>query len=94
MDQAYGTMPPLACRTFEYGEPIVPEGTVVVVIAIEGGAMISERVADFVCAGLAESATVAVKLNVPLTAGVPEIVPVVAARLMPAGRLPAVKAQV
>ena len=91
-DQAYGATPPLACRTVEYEEPIVPEDTVVVVIAIERGATTSEKVADFVCAGLAESVTVAVKLKVPLTAGVPEMVPLVA-RLTPAGRLPEVNAQ-
>ena len=92
IDQAYGAMPPLACRTLEYEEPMVPEGTVVVVIPMEGGATTSEKVADFVCAGLAESATVTVKLKDPLTAGVPEMVPL-AARLTPAGRLPEVNAQ-
>jgi hypothetical protein len=92
-DQAYGPMPPLACRTLEYEEPMVPKGTVVVVIPMEGGATTSEKVADFVCAGLAESATVAVKLKVPLTAGLPEMVPLVA-RLTPAGRLPEVNVQV
>ncbi len=93
IDQAYGAMPPVACRTLEYEEPMVPEGTVVVVIAIERGATTSEKVADFVCAGLPESETVAVKLKVPLTAGVPEMVPLVA-RPMPAGRLPEVNTQV
>ena len=36
------------------------------------------------------SATVTVKLDVPLEVGVPETVPVVAARVKPAGRLPEV----
>jgi hypothetical protein len=36
------------------------------------------------------SVTVAVKLNVPLAEGVPEMIPVVAARVSPAGRLPAI----
>ena len=36
------------------------------------------------------SLTVAVKLDVPLVVGVPEMIPVVAARVSPAGRLPEV----
>jgi hypothetical protein len=50
--------------------------------------MTSEKAVDLVCVGLPESATVAVKLNVPLAVGVPEMIPVVAARLSPVGRLP------
>jgi hypothetical protein len=49
---------------------------------------------DFVWAGLLLSLTVAVKLDVPLVEGVPEMIPVVAARVSPAGRLPAVIDQV
>jgi hypothetical protein len=44
--------------------------------------------------GLEESATVAVKLKVPLAVGVPDIRPVLAARLRPEGRLPEVIDQV
>jgi hypothetical protein len=40
------------------------------------------------------SLTVAVKLDVPLAVGVPEMIPVVASRVSPAGRLPAVIDQV
>jgi hypothetical protein len=47
-----------------------------------------ESVADLVCAGLPASVTVAVKLNVPLAVGVPEIRPVDEASERPAGRLP------
>jgi hypothetical protein len=47
-----------------------------------------EAEADLVWAGLLLSFTVAVKLEVPVAVGVPEMVPVVAARLSPAGRLP------
>lgn len=47
-----------------------------------------EVAADRVWAGLLLSVTVAVKLVAPLAVGVPEIVPVVAARVNPAGRLP------
>lgn len=48
-----------------------------------------EAVADLDWAGLLLSVTVAVKLEVPVVLGVPEIAPVVAARVSPAGRLPA-----
>ena len=51
--------------------------------------MDNEIVADVDCAGLSASVTVAVKVDVPLVVGVPEIMPVLAARLSPAGRLPA-----
>jgi hypothetical protein len=47
-------------------------------------------VADLDCAGLSASVTVAVKLDVPLVVGVPEITPLLGARLSPAGRLPEV----
>jgi hypothetical protein len=49
-----------------------------------------EVVADWVCTGFPLSVTVAVKLDTPVTDAVPEIVPVVAARVNPAGRLPEV----
>jgi len=51
----------------------------------EAGATTSEIVADVFCAGLAESATLAVRLNAPLSVGVPEMIPVLAERLSPAG---------
>ena len=47
-----------------------------------------EVAADFVCAGLPLSVTVTVKFAVPLAVGVPEIAPVVDARVNPAGKLP------
>ena len=53
-------------------------------------ATVIEVAADGVWAGLLLSLTVALKLDVPLAVGVPEITPVVAARLSPAGRLPEV----
>jgi hypothetical protein len=74
--------------------PCVPEGKDVVVISSAGGAMTSEIDVDAVCAGLEESVMVAVKLKVPLVVGVPEITPVLDARLSPAGRLPALIDQV
>ena len=45
---------------------------------------------DFVWTGLLWSVTVAVKLNVPVVVGTPEITPVPAASVSPAGRLPRV----
>jgi hypothetical protein len=52
--------------------------------------MTNERGMDLDCAGLDASATVAVKLKVPGAVGVPETMPVVAPRVSPVGRLPAV----
>jgi hypothetical protein len=72
----------------------VPEGTVDVVMARDVGATTSERETDLVCDGFAESATAAVKVAVPIAVGVPEMTPVVGARLSPAGRLPEAMDQV
>jgi hypothetical protein len=49
---------------------------------------------DWVWAGLPLSVTLAVKFEVPLAVGVPDITPVVAARVRPAGKLPDVIAHV
>src|SRR5260370_28571218 len=49
-------------------------------------ATVIEVAADFVWTGLPLSLTAAVKLDVPVAVGVPEITPVVAARVRPAGR--------
>jgi hypothetical protein len=64
---------------------LVPEDSEEVVIATGRGAMASESVTDFVCAGLDESVTVKVGLVVLLAPGVPERIPVPAARLRPWG---------
>jgi len=48
-----------------------------------------EVATDFVWDGLLLSFTTAVKFDVPLAVGVPEITPVIAASVRPAGRLPA-----
>ena len=53
-----------------------------------------EVAAEVVSAGVLLSLTVAVKLYVPFVVGVPEMIPVVAASVSPAGRLPAVIDQV
>lgn len=68
---------------------MVPPGRLDVVTASVLGATTMEVAADFVCAGLALSLNVTVKLDVPLAVGVPEITPVVGASVNPAGRLPA-----
>jgi hypothetical protein len=87
-DQVYGVVPPLACSRFEYLVPLSPEGSDDVVIARGRGATARVRVTDFVCTGLDESATLKVKLVELLAVGCPEMIPVDAARLSPAGRLP------
>jgi hypothetical protein len=50
--------------------------------------------ADLCCAGLPLSVTVTVKVDIPDELGVPEITPVVAARVNPDGRVPEVIDQV
>lgn len=90
-------VPPVAARPLEYADPCVAEGRLDVLIARaddDAAAMAIERLTDLVCAGLPESVTVAVKLEVPVEVGVPEIRPVLDARLSPAGRLPDVTDQV
>jgi hypothetical protein len=52
--------------------------------------MTMEVLAALVWSGLLLSLTVAVKVVVPAAEGVPEIIPVVAARVRPAGSLPEV----
>ena len=66
------------------------EGKEVVVIESGGAAMTREIVADVVWAGLDASLTVTVMGKLPFAVGVPEMRPVLAARLSPAGRLPEV----
>lgn len=51
-------------------------------------ATVIEVAADLAWEGSLLSVTVAVKLEVPVAVGVPEIVPLVAARVNPVGRLP------
>jgi hypothetical protein len=53
-------------------------------------AIVIDSGTDLVWAGLLLSVTVAVKANVPLAVGVPEITPFPAVRVRPAGRLPLV----
>ena len=72
----------------------MPEGKLDVVITSAGAAIASERVTDLLCAGLDTSTTLKVRLDVPLPVGVPEIVPLLAAKERPAGRAPLVMDQV
>jgi hypothetical protein len=88
-------VPPVAVMAPEYPLLTVPEGSVALIVNAEGvpDAITSESVTDFVCTGLDESATLKVKLVLPLAVGVPEMVPVVGARLRPAGSEPLVMDQ-
>jgi hypothetical protein len=76
----------------EYAVPAVPAGRVALIVRVgaAAAAMTSESATDLVCAGLAASVTVAEILLVPLAVGVPEIRPVDAVSVRPAGRVPAV----
>ena len=56
--------------------------------ACDGAAMVMDVFAVALCAGLPESVTTAVKLNVPLAVGVPEMTPLEGFKDRPAGRLP------
>jgi hypothetical protein len=67
---------------------LVPEARVEEVIASAFGAITIAVAADFACAGLPLSTTLTVKFDVPLADGVPDITPVLAARVRPVGRLP------
>jgi hypothetical protein len=53
-------------------------------------AIVIDSIADFVWTGLLLSVAVAVNENDPLAVGVPEIIPLPAANVSPAGRLPEV----
>ena len=84
-------MPPLAASVVEYVFPVCPDGTELVVTCTGVTAAATVRVSAFVavCAvGEVESVTLAVKLKVPDAVGVPEIAPVAADRVRPAGNAP------
>ena len=75
--------------------PMDPPGSEVVVTFRAVAVMVMLRFALAVFFGDSESVTVTVKLIVPVTfpVGVPEMAPVEAFKLNPAGRLPVVTAQ-
>jgi hypothetical protein len=68
--------------------PAVPkESTEDMIVNDEDPTVIEPAVAN-VCAGLPESVTPIIKLDVPLVVGVPDITPFCSDRASPAGRLP------
>ena len=71
----------------------MPDGNELVVID-KGDSMVMLRGAIAVAGGDSESLTCTVKFEVPLVAGVPEITPLLAFRVKPAGRLPLMMLQV
>ena len=72
----------------------MPDGKEVVVTEKPGGETVMDRLAEAVLAGMLESVTVTVKLEVPELVGVPVIAPLEALRLSPAGSEPLVSDQV
>ena len=67
----------------------MPDGRSALIVNAGGGAITMVKGSDFVCTGVLESLTVAVKFAVPLAVGVPEMTPVPEPRTRPVGRLPA-----
>ena len=68
----------------------MPDASAEEINASRFGATTIDIAADLVCTGLPLSLTVAVKFEVPPAVGVPEITPLLAARVNPAGKLPEV----
>ena len=68
--------------------PLVPGASAEEVIVNRFGAITMVIADDLVCTGLPLSLTATVKFDVPLAVGVPEMTPVVAVRVNPAGRPP------
>src|SRR4029077_703859 len=92
--QLYGVVPPLACSVVEYAVPAVPPGNDVVV-TVGGCAVAATAILKaFVPVLFAASVTCIVHDAVPAVVGVPEITPVDATRLNPAGSVPALTLQV
>lgn len=82
-------VPPLACKACEYVPPTVTVEDGVNAVILRGlAATTIEVVADAVCAGRPLSVAVTVKVEVPLTVGVPDKMPVALASVSPVGRLP------
>src|SRR5579863_7564374 len=90
--QASGPTPPVAARVPEYAAPTAAAGeNAPPEVMASFPLMVMVRVAGAVC--FAESVTVTVNENVPVAVPVPEITPPELST-SPAGRLPAVTAQV
>jgi hypothetical protein len=86
-------VPPLACSVVEYAVPAVPPGSDVVVTVGGCAAAATAILNAFVPVLFAASVTCTVNETVPAVVGVPEITPVVATRLNPAGSAPALRLQ-
>ena len=85
----------MAVKTASNGPPMLPFGSEFAMARIGVTAatkMLSEVVTE--CGGVAESATLTVKFEVPAAVGVPLIIPVAGFRESPVGRVPAVALQV
>jgi hypothetical protein len=92
--QLYGVVPPFACSVVEYAVPAVPPGSDVVVTVGGCAAAATVMLNAFVPVLFAASVTCTVNDAVPAAVGVPEITPVDATRLNPAGNVPALTLQV
>jgi hypothetical protein len=89
-------VPPVAATVVEYPTFCAPLGSelVVMVTGVTAAATVILNDCAAVCGvGAVESITLTVKLNVPAVVGVPEITPVDAAKLNPAGSIPALTLQ-
>jgi hypothetical protein len=80
----------------EYAVLAVPAGSEAEIVNAggAGAATIIDRGADLLCTGLPASVTDAVKLDVPLAVGLPEIRPLDVFRVSPAGSCPEAMLQV
>ena len=87
IDHVYGVVPPVAAKVPEYATPTVPFGSDVV--EIDSGA-ITLKVKDLseVWFGEEESVTLMPADELPTVVGVPEMVPVAAFSVSPAGKAP------
>ena len=72
-ENVYGDTPPVAPRLAVYALPTTPDDRLVVETANAGLLIVSDRVLVAVFAGVAESATMIVTLEVPAAVGVPVI---------------------
>jgi hypothetical protein len=86
----YGVVPPLACSVVEYAVPTAPPGSDVVVTVGDCAAAPTVMLNTFVPELFAASVTCTVNDTVPAVVGVPEIAPVDATKLNPAGSVPAI----
>ena len=84
----YGVVPPVACSVAEYAVPTVPPARDEVEMERVGVAAATAMLSDFVAVLLFASVTLTVNEDVPDAVGVPEIAPVEAFSVSPAGSEP------